>query len=414
MRDPDSRAADTEKELDGVEPVSASGPSPTKTLKQLIAERGFLPQPALIRLFCDVLDDLELAHSQATVHRDVTSERIVRSGMKWKLVGYGIGGIGTVQYMSPERCQGRPLDARSDTYSIGICLYEAATGRLPFDSPLKFECIQAQVKQPPPSPRSIRPEISAELERILVRALAKNPDARFQSAREFRQSLDHLARHNRSAGMAAVTPVPIVATPVASGPGARPQPSAGGARTSSKSGLVAALVGVAVVVVIVLLVLPKLSGAKLPGFVGMSRAQAQERLAGLGIEVDFVDSDDTTTAGQIVSQDPPAGSRRAKGMRVTLAVSTGRLAVPELEGKTSAEAEAALAAAGLVAGPVESVYNDNYPVGVVAGSNPRAGVSVRAGTRIALSVVTGRATCPSCGLRREPGGRFCTRCGYRF
>lgn len=413
MREADPKAAEAEKAHEGVEPGSA--PRPASNLKQLIVERGPLSQPQLARVFGEVLDDLEMAHSQAMLHRDITSARIIREGGHWKLTDYGIGGIGSVQYMSPERCQGRLLDARSDTYSIGVCLYEAATGRVPFDTTLKFECIKAQISTPPPAPRSIRPEISVELERMILRSLAKNPDGRFQTAREFRQSFHHLARRagvQRSGrtgeDAAAVLPVP------ASEPDTGRPPLENVPSRRVKPGLILAVVVAAVVAAAAFGLLPKLVGGRLPNLVGLSRAEAQDRLRALGLGVEFVDSDDTMTAGRVVKQEPAAGSKVVSGGSIKLAVSTGRIAVPEVEGLTSEEAGVRLAAAGLDIGRSEQVYSDNHPVGTVVNSNPKPGASVNAGSAVALQMAAGRLTCPACGLRREMGTRFCTRCGHKF
>ena len=172
-----------------------------------LCRRGPIPIEQAVRSVCDVLSGLEEAHALGIVHRGITAEHVMvtRDGTV-KLGGFGLAkpatdvnltkvgaAVGNVRYMSPEQVTGvAALDCRADLYSVGVLLFYALTGRLPFDSANDFDIMVAQVSTPPPRPSSLNSGISPELERIILTALAKKPDERFPSARAFRSALGTL------------------------------------------------------------------------------------------------------------------------------------------------------------------------------------------------------------------------------
>ena len=376
------------------------------TLADVLKERGALPEPELLKTFQQVLDDLELAHSQAMLHRDISPSRIVLDGETWKLAEYGVAKVGTVKYMSPERCQGKPMDARSDTYSLGIVLFEAATGRVPFDAEMKFQIMEAQVSSPAPSPRAIKSTLSAELDRLILRALSKNPSGRFQTAGEFRRALEGVGRSVGVSGASAR-------------PAERPAHDAGGKLPSEPRRVkpAAILIPLAVIVVAAaayFLLKGGIGGPKVPAVLGMSQAEAEQALRGAGFGVDIENADDTLAAGHVTSQVPAAGEKASGSRVVVLKVSSGMVAVPSLGGLTLAEARARRAELALTAVKVDSQYSDSYDAGVVVSLATKTGTKLVPHSSIGLTVSAGRATCPQCGTRRGAGARFCTNCGYKF
>ncbi len=373
---------------------------PAANLTELIRQQGPLSEPEIVSVFASVLKDLEFAHSQAMLHKDITSARVIRDGAGWKLAEYGLSRVGTVRYMSPERCQGRPLDARSDVYSLGVALYEAATGRVPFPDGLNYQIIDAQVNKPPPPPRSLRPDLSPELERVILRALTKNPSGRFQNAAEFRQAIESLPLTGS------------VPSAVTSQPSARPRSRSG---PRPKNGI---LVGVGAIVVLAVAGVGALRlgllgpAAAVPSFIGLSRDAAVELAAKRHIILTFEEVDDTLPKDVVAGQSPNPGTRT--GNRVRLLVSTGLVSVPVLTGFSLEEARLRLRAAGLNVARVDSQYSDVYPSGQVMAVGPKSGSRIKPASLVTLTVASGRATCPECRARREPGAQFCIRCGHKY
>ena len=179
-----------------------------RPLDEWLAERGPMPEDDARSLFVQVLEALEHAHGRGVVHRDLKPANIlVRPDGSAAVTDFGIAKVlgasrltrtgtvmGTAHYMSPEQVLGRQVDGRSDVYSAGVTLYEALTGRAPFegdgDADSDYAIKEAHVHRPPPDPRSFRADLSPALADVLVRALDKRPEGRFGSCREFAEALE--------------------------------------------------------------------------------------------------------------------------------------------------------------------------------------------------------------------------------
>jgi serine/threonine-protein kinase len=170
-----------------------------------LAREGPLAETDILRLARDIIAALAFAHQQGVIHRDLKPDNVlIRSDGGAVLTDFGIARavsgytastgvnmtIGTPQYLSPEQAQGQPLDHRVDFYSLGVTLYKAATGELPFNSTDWFELARMHVEDPPPSMRKKRPELSKRFERVVMKCLAKHPDDRYANAGEFLADLD--------------------------------------------------------------------------------------------------------------------------------------------------------------------------------------------------------------------------------
>ncbi|MCB9556360.1 MAG: protein kinase [Deltaproteobacteria bacterium] len=184
-----------------------------------------------IRAVCEpVLEAIGYAHSQGVVHRDIKPSNIIiaRIGSREypKVMDFGIAKVlaesatqtapgamlGTLLYMSPEQCKAlKSVDERSDIYSLGITLYQMATGMVPFYAESAFDIMMAHVQTPPPAPRSLVPQVPARLEQIILRALQKRPEDRFQSAAEMATALARLPLAEDF-----LSPAPPAASPPAS------------------------------------------------------------------------------------------------------------------------------------------------------------------------------------------------------
>ena len=179
-------------------------------LSGVIQTMGTLPIGTTLQLMAGVLSGLEAAHASGIIHRDLKPDNIfVSPSGRPKVLDFGIaklrpdlGGVsdgtregsllGTPHYMSPEQARAQSVDVRTDVYSAGVIIFECLTGHRPFNAASLFELLRAHVEQPPPRPTSLRPDMPPAVEHAVLRAMAKNPDERFQSATEFRQALEHL------------------------------------------------------------------------------------------------------------------------------------------------------------------------------------------------------------------------------
>jgi len=191
-------------EADGI-PYIAMEVIEGRSLKELILTRGPLPLATAIDYAHQILDALRFAHRNGIIHRDIKPHNILLGAEnRAKVTDFGIaragasqmtevGSImGTAQYLSPEQARGAPVTAASDLYSVGIVLYEMLTGQVPFSGDSAIEIAMKHLNETPRPPSSHRPELTPELDQVVLRALAKNPEDRYQASEEFSADLDRV------------------------------------------------------------------------------------------------------------------------------------------------------------------------------------------------------------------------------
>jgi eukaryotic-like serine/threonine-protein kinase len=183
---------------------------PGDTLRQVMRRERMLPIDRAARIASEILEALEHAHGHGLAHRDIKPDNVVCAPTGAMLVDFGIARaiarsgedrvtrsgfvVGTEEYMSPEQACGSPeINERTDIYSLGVVLFEALAGRPPFSSPSAAAVLDMQQHHPPPDLRKLRRDVPKPLDQAVMRALAKAPDARWQTAAEMRRAIEPYA-----------------------------------------------------------------------------------------------------------------------------------------------------------------------------------------------------------------------------
>ncbi len=388
-----------------------------RTLKELIRSRGLCPVPVAIAYTRQILAALRYAHRHGVVHRDIKPHNvIVDSEGVVKVTDFGIARagasqmteegaiIGTAHYLSPEQARGAPVDQTSDLYSAGIVLFELLTGDVPFTGDSPVEIAMKHLAETPPAPSELRPDVPHDLDLVVVRALAKEPADRYQSAAAMDADLETVARGGRVAAETAEA-----ATMVLSGERAidataatqvvrRPlQPYQPPDRSRS---LWPWLVGIGALLALLVAawflyepIKDRFQGADtvaVPYVVGIQAALAVQDLeeAGLVPQVRRVSNSDVEE-GLVFGQDPTEGTRVDEGEVVRIDVSSGKpeVTIPSVVGQTTADAVAELTRSGLNAQVVE--VNSDRDEGTVTAQSPSAGLVVVEGTQVRINVSKG-------------------------
>src|SRR4051812_37389081 len=361
------------------------------TLKEIIRERGPAPPEAAVDVVLQILRAARFAHQRGVVHRDIKPHNVlIDEDGRVKVADFGIaragasdmtetGSImGTAQYLSPEQAQGRPVDARSDLYSIGIVLYELLTGRVPFDAESAVTVALKQVSEPPVPPREIAPAIPPALEGVVLRAMEKDPARRFADADEFIEAL-HRARQAPDELLAVPPAVPIEEVLEEEG------------RRHRRWWLWLLILLTLAAIAFGLYSVLTPEQVKVPNVIGRSSGTASQILQNNGFEVqqNNVSSDDVPR-DEVAGQSPRPGELADKGSTVTINVSAGpgQAAVPSVAGLSRADAEDQLREAGFDV-KVEQVFSDEVGKGKSIETAPPEGTLVERGTAVTLRVSKG-------------------------
>jgi serine/threonine-protein kinase len=402
-----------------------------RTLKELIVSRGPAPIKTAIEYTRQILAAIGHAHRNGIVHRDIKPHNVVvDSDGRLKVTDFGIARsgasqmteagsiIGTAQYLSPEQAKGAPVDQRSDLYAVGVVLYELLTGKVPFSGDTPLEIAMKHLSKVPEPPSKLRPEVSDDLDMIVLRALAKDPEERYQTAEEMAADLSRVARgfgvSDETAdaatavlggsGATAATMIAPRRTAVAPPPPTRTPPAAyygyeGPPRRRRPLWpwllAILLLVGAGLAAYFAYdRIQDELNANKpvsVPFVEGLREANAVNQIRDKGLEPNVQRKfDEEVAAGLVADQRPDAGVRLDKGDSVALIVSRGkpRSAVPDLVGKAESDAVKALSARHLDAKPV-AVFSETVEEDTVTAQDPKPGTSLVWGSTVRINVSRG-------------------------
>jgi len=409
-----------------------------RSLKELIVARGPAPIPIAIDYARQILAALRFAHRNGVIHRDIKPHNIlVDTEGRVKVTDFGIARaeqagaqqmteagsiIGTAQYLSPEQARGTQVDKTSDLYSLGIVLYELLTGTVPFNGETPVEIAMKHLSAAPEPPSAKRDEVPHALDMVVLRALAKDPRDRYQSAEEMDADLERVARGLsvapeteeaattllRGVDLAAAAPTTIRRAPTAVTtvrPPVGPPPAAyydyeePPRRRAFWPWLLALLLVVAAAIAAVYVysqIQDELNANKpigVPLLVQLREEQAVQNIRDAGLSVDPAHIHRQPNAkypvGIVYDQNPDAGERIDKGNFVSIWVSTGvpKTEVPNVKGLSRDEAVSRLAGQNLDA-DVHEVPSGQEP-DIVLAQDPKPGERVNEGTKVRINVSSG-------------------------
>ena len=411
-----------------------------QTLREVLKVEGRLPPRRAMEIVAEVCGALDFSHRNGIVHRDIkpANVMITRAGAV-KVMDFGIARaiadnsatvtqtaavIGTAQYLSPEQARGETVDARSDVYSTGCVLYELVTGHPPFTGDSPVAVAYQHVRENPVVPSSENPAIPRSLDSIIMKALAKNPMNRYQSAGEMRTDLLRALADRPVEAEAVLTDAERTQyisklPPGAVPPGTVVPMSADGDDEDDGEGRRRAWLWAVLVAALLLVIgggawaIWALSGsdsptkAAVPNVIGMNPAQANAAIASrkftpptgtpqtaskCGVNPD-TQPIASPTEGTVCTQSPPANSQQNEGTTVTYTVyKSPTVQVPNVTGKQFADASNDLIGQGL------KVARKDVPsgqaAGVVTDQNPKAFIKVGPGAPVTLSVSIGKLPIP--------------------
>jgi eukaryotic-like serine/threonine-protein kinase len=420
---------------------------PGRTLRDLINERGRLTPREALSLLDPVLDALAAAHWTGIIHRDIKPENVLLADDgRVKVADFGLARaittnttnndskvlLGTVAYLAPEQVERGVADARSDVYAIGIVLFEMLTGRKPFLGDTPIQVAYQHVHSNVPAPSSLVPGLAPALDALVVRAAARDADARpadagelLVEARRTRAALTPDELDGVAPGGEPTVLVPAVgsfvvpggpAVPLMSAPAAMPAQSAptgvldltsapppGQPPRQRQDGQRRPGRTAAIVVLVLALVLGLAGwyvgagpGSKIPtpDVVAKTQAAAVQMLGAKGLHARVVQVfSETAPVGRVVATDPAPGKSVSKHGTVVLDISKGqeRYSVPTLAGLATSKAENALASTHLTLGEVTQQYSDTVKNGYVISSDPVSGTLLAPAKPVDLVVSQGPA-----------------------
>ncbi|MDU6679177.1 Stk1 family PASTA domain-containing Ser/Thr kinase [Actinomyces sp.] len=409
------------------------------TVRDLLAGGAPVPIDEAVEIISGVLSALEYSHVHGLVHRDIKPGNIMLTNTgKIKVMDFGIARaltdsqatmtqtnavVGTAQYLSPEQAHGDPVDARSDIYSTGCVLFELLTGQPPFKGDSAVAVAYQHVSEIPPKPSSITSDVPDSIDRVVLKALAKNRDDRYSSAEEMRADLNRAARGalvmapETDSWQAPATQVMSPATMTM--PAATMPPPAPAYDTQTMARIdtleeepkkkrwpIALLIVVALAIIGGLVwwfatnsAEPEVEQVPVPTVVGQTQEQAIATLkeAGLEFAIASTEASSEIPANSVISSNPEAGTIVDKGTTVKVVLSSGPAdtTVPDVSGLTQQQARDQLKQNGLQVSDVVTVDDPSQEKGRVIKTDPEAGAKISEGESVKLFIASGNVSVPA-------------------
>lgn len=396
------------------------------TLKQYLQKAGALCPSEVLSFTTQIAKALKHAHNKGIIHRDIKPQNIMllRDGMI-KVADFGIASlqsdieessgetVGSVHYIAPEQARGAAPDARSDIYSLGIVMYEMLTGRLPYVGNSDTEVAVMHMNTQAAPPRAILPEIPEELERICLKAMDSDIDARYQTAAELLDDLEAFRKQSLAAQVLEDSDSPEAF--LIDGDDAPEQPK-GGRRSSRRRRKIAFSSGIFAVLIFIILIFVFINGyflkdlfsepvrVEVPDFVGRYYEDVindEDLKKSFKFTITYkVDLEHDK--GIILSQDPEGGQSRSvsdknEKIEVVLIISSGEalpddqradLFVPNIVNKSRDEAISLIQDAGFTYS-ISEAPSSSITKGYVINTEPSAGEKAEAGSPVSIIISTG-------------------------
>ncbi len=375
------------------------------SLRDLLAV-GSRPSAAeVLRIVSQVAEALELLHAEGIIHGDIKPDNVLLDDDgNAKLVDFGIAHLatttgaidparvgGSAPYLAPEQIEHGKADARSDVYALGLLAYELLSGRKPFDGGNWVEVATQRLARDPAPLVEARPDLPPEVSWTVMRALARDPERRFQSAEQFRQAIERV-------DLDASPPDWAVPEPVAS-PGRWEGPSRAitrvAARLRARRPALVGVLGAAAVLGLTMLA-PQLAkllnpphAVRVPELVGQSVDSARVIVREAGLTINTAEeASDAVPRGVVLRQEPPASTTIQSDQPIRVGVSSGPppVSVPDLRRRRLDDARSDLVAAGLALGKVEQSEVTGQPWGAVITQSARQGSTLPRGSAVDVTV----------------------------
>lgn len=390
------------------------------TLKQYIQNKAtYLSTQEIVQITRQIAMALDHAHSNGIIHRDIKPHNIlITEDGHIKVADFGIArattsativktneAMGSVHYVSPEQARGGFVDARSDLYSLGILMFELATGRVPFDGDTPVSIALKHLKEEVVPPSMVNVHVSQSLEAVIMKLIQKDAGMRYQSAARLVEDLELIQANPDKEidvflrDMDSPTTILPRLDDFDLGPARKPKKKSEEPK-KDRGMLMLTILGALLLALIITVpffygsIMDRLSPAsvEIPDVVNMTLVDAETKLSEIGLKSEVVDTvnEPDIESGNIVSTDPASGTKVKTGFTVRLTISGGgtQVKVPNVINKDQKEAEIMITNMKLRVGTVELVFNE-LPLGTVISQEPEPGVTTREKDTVDMTVSQG-------------------------